>query len=68
VGSTKDVLALSPEEREARSVVKQNELDKQVAQDFSDLDSDFQAPRVRSEMSLEEAAKKYEQGMSRVKS
>jgi len=67
VGSTKDVLALSPEEREARSVVKQNELDKQVAQDFSDLDSDFQSPRVRSEMSLEEAAKKYEQGMSRVK-
>jgi hypothetical protein len=67
VGSTKDVLALSPEEREARSVVKQNELDKQVAQDFSDLDSDFQTPRVKSEMSLEEAAKKYEQGMSRVK-
>ena len=67
VGSTKDVLALSPEEREARSVVKQNELDKQIAQDFSDLDSDFQTPRIESKMSLGEAEQEYEKGMSRVK-
>jgi hypothetical protein len=67
VGSTKDVLALSPEEREARSIVKQNELDKQIAQDFSDLDSDFQTPTIKSKMSLSEAKKEYEKGMSRVK-
>lgn len=67
VGSTKDVLALSPEEREARSIVKQNELDKQIAQDFSDLDSDFQTPRIESKMSLGEAEQEYEKGMSRVK-
>jgi hypothetical protein len=62
----KDIFALSPEEREARSVVKQAEMDEQIAQDFSGLDSDFQTPKVKSKMSLEEALKEYEEGLSRV--
>jgi len=66
VGGMKDIFALSPEEREARSVVKQAEMDEQIAQDFSGLDSDFQTPKVKSKMSLEEALKEYEEGLSRV--
>lgn len=66
VGGMKDIFALSPEEREARSVVKQAEMDEQIAQDFSGLDSDFQTPRVESKMSLEEALKEYEEGLKRV--
>jgi hypothetical protein len=66
VGGMKDIFALSPEEREARSVVKQAEMDEQIAQDFSGLDTDFQTPRVESKMSLEEALKEYEEGLKRV--
>jgi len=66
VGGMKDIFALSPEEREARSVVKQAEMEEQIAQDFSGLDSDFQTPKVKSKMSLEEALKEYEEGLSRV--
>jgi hypothetical protein len=66
IGGMKDIFALSPEEREARSVVKQAEMDEQIAQDFSGLDTDFQTPRVESKMSLEEALKEYEEGLSRV--
>ena len=66
IGGTKDIFALSPEEREARSVVKQAEMDEQIAQDFSGLDTDFQTPRVESKMSLEEALKEYEEGLKRV--
>ena len=66
IGAMKDIFALSPEEREARSVVKQAEMDEQIAQDFSGLDTDFQTPRVESKMSLEEALKEYEEGLKRV--
>ena len=66
VGGMKDIFALSPEERQARSVVKQAEMDEQIEQDFSGLDIDFQTPKVESKMSLEEALKEYEEGLSRV--
>jgi hypothetical protein len=61
IGSTKDVLALSPEGREARSVVKQQDMREQITDDFSGLDIDFDTPNVKSEMSRQEAEKKYEQ-------
>jgi hypothetical protein len=62
----KDIFALTPEERQARSIVKQAEMDEQIAQDFSGLDVDLQTPRVDSKMSLEEALKEYEEGLKRV--
>ena len=66
IGGMKDIFALSPEERKARSVVKQSEMEEQIAQDFSGLDVDFQTPKVESKMSLEEALKEYEEGLKRV--
>jgi hypothetical protein len=61
IGSTKDVLALSPEGKEARSVVKQQDMREQITDDFSGLDIDFDTPNVKSEMSRQEAERKYEQ-------
>ena len=66
IGSTKDVLALSPEEREARSVVKQAQMTDQIAQDESLLDSDFETPKVKSNLTRTEAEKQYALGQSRV--
>ena len=66
IGSTKDVLALSPEEREARSVVKQAEMTDQIAQDESLLDSDFETPKVKSDLTRTEAEKQYALGQSRI--
>jgi len=71
IGKTKDVLALSPEGKEARSVVKQQDMREQIEQDFSGLDTDFDTPNVKSEMSRQEAERKYEKakiarGMKRV--
>jgi len=66
IGGMKDIFALTPEERQARSIVKQSEMDEQIAQDFSGLDVDLQTPRVESKMSLEEALKEYEEGLKRV--
>ena len=66
IGGMKDIFALTPEERQARSIIKQAEMDEQIAQDFSGLDTDFQTPRVDSKMSLEEALKEYEEGLKRV--
>jgi len=60
IGSTKDVLDLSPEGREARSVIKQGDMREQIAQDFSDLDTDFDTPNIKSDMSRQEAEQKYE--------
>jgi len=60
IGSTKDLMALSPEGREARSVVKQGEMREQIADDFSGLDTDFDTPNLKSEMSRQEAERKYE--------
>jgi len=67
IGSTKDVLALSPEEREARSVVKQAEMANQIAQDESMLDSDFETPKVKSDLTREEAEEKFEAAKARRK-
>ena len=60
IGSTKDLMALSPEGREARSVVKQEEMREQITDDFSSLDTDFDTPNVKSEMSRSEAERKWE--------
>ena len=60
IGSTKDVLALSPEGKEARSVVKQGEMREQITDDFSSLDTDFDTPNIKSDMSRQEAERKYE--------
>jgi hypothetical protein len=68
IGSTKRVLSLDPEEREARSVVKQDEMDTQIAEDFSGLDSDFAQPRIQTELKLEDAKEIFEKGKERVKS
>ena len=68
IGSTKRVLSLDPEEREARSVVKQAEMDEQIAKDFSGLDSDFAQPRIDTELKLEDAKEIFEKGKERVKS
>ena len=67
IGSTKDVLALSPEEREARSVVKQAEMTDQIAQDESLLDSDFETPKVKSDLTRTEAEKQYKSGQEAVR-
>ena len=53
IGSTKDLMALSPEGREARSVVKQAEMTDQIAQDESMLDTDFETPKVKSDLTRE---------------
>ena len=60
IGSTKDLMALSPEGKEARSVVKQQEMREQIANDFSGLDTDFDTPNVKSDMSRQEAERKWE--------
>ena len=67
IGSAKDLMALSPEEREARSVVKQAEMADQIAQDESMLDSDFETPKVKSDLTRSEAEKQYALGQARVK-
>ena len=60
IGSTKDLMALSPEGKKARSVVKQGEMREQITDDFTSLDTDFDTPNVKSEMSREEAERKWE--------
>jgi len=67
IGSAKDLMALSPEEREARSVVKQAEMTDQIAQDESMLDTDFETPKVKSDLTLEEAEEKFEAAKARRK-
>ena len=67
IGSTKDVFALSPEEREARSVVKQAEMADQISQDESLLDTDFETPTIESDLSIDEAEKKYKAGQEAVR-
>ena len=67
IGSTKDVFALSPEEREARSVVKQAKMADQISQDESLLDTDFETPAIESDLSIDEAEKKYKAGQESVR-
>ena len=66
IGSAKDLMALSPEEREARSVVKQAEMADQIAKDESMLDSDFEKPKVKSDLTDEEAKRKYQLAQERI--
>ena len=67
IGATKRLVALTPEEREARSVVKQDEMTQQIAQDESFLDTDFDTPRIDTELKLPEAKEIFEKGKKRVK-
>ena len=67
LGETKRLMALTPKEREARSVVKQAQMDEQIAKDFSALDSDFDQPRIKTELKLEDAKEIFEKGKERVK-
>jgi hypothetical protein len=67
IGATKRLVALTPEEREARSVVKQEETDIKIGEDFSGLDSDFAQPRIKTELKLEDAKEIFEKGKKRVK-
>ena len=59
VKGTKEYMSLSPEGKEARSVVKQAEIRDQIDQDESMLDTDFDQPTVKSDFNLEEAIAKY---------
>ena len=65
IGGTKDILAMSPEEREARAKVKQE----QITELNVDMPTGFgfiEAPPVQTDMSLEEAKQKFEAGKQRV--
>jgi hypothetical protein len=65
IGGTKDILAMSPEEREARAKVKQE----RIAELNIDMPTGFgfiEAPPVQTDMSLEEAKQKFEAGKQRV--
>ena len=65
IGGTKDILAMSPEERKARAKVKQE----QTAELNIDMPTGFgfiEAPPVQTDMSLEEARQKFEAGKQRV--
>ena len=59
VKGTKEYMSLSPEGKEARSIVKQAEIRDQIDQDESMLDTDFDQPTVKSNFNLEEAIAKY---------
>ena len=67
IGGTKRIVSLTPEERTARSVVKQDEMTQQIAQDESFLDTDFDTPRIDTELKLPEAKEIFEKGKKRVK-
>jgi hypothetical protein len=60
IGGTRDEMKLTPQEREARGVQQQYEREQQ---DVSGLSSDFYVP---SDLSVDQAAKIYEQGQDRV--
>jgi hypothetical protein len=60
IGGTRDEMKLTPQEREARGVQQQYEREQQ---DVSGLSSDFYVP---SDLSVDQAAKIYEQGQNRV--
>ena len=67
IGATKRFVALTPKEREARSVVKQDEMTQQIAQDESLLDTDFDTPKIDTKLKLPEAKEIFEKGKKRVK-
>jgi hypothetical protein len=65
IGGTKDILAMTPEEREARAKVKQE----QIAELNIDMPTGFgfiEAPPVQTDMALEEAKQKLDAAKRRV--
>jgi len=67
IGGTKDILALKPEERMARSVVKQDalkDLNLEMPMGFGFIEG----PTPKTDMTLQEAQQKMEQGIQRVQS
>ena len=65
IGGTKDILAMTPEEREARAKVKQE----QIAELNIDMPTGFgfiEAPPVQTDMALEEAKQKLDAAEQRV--
>jgi len=61
----KEILQLTPEEKKARTLIQQTRMTKQIAEDFSDLDSDFETPAVDTNLNLEEAKIKLKEGEDR---
>ena len=66
IGSAKDLMALSPEEREARSVVKQDAL-KDLNLDMPMGFGFIEGPTSKTDMTLEQAQAKAAAGAERVK-
>jgi len=66
IGGTKRILALTPEEREARSVVKQDAL-KDLNVDMPMGFGFIEGPTLKTDMTLEEAQAKAAAGTDRVK-
>ena len=67
IGGTKDILALTPEERTARSVVKQDalkDLNLEMPMGFGFIEG----PTPKTDMTLQEAQQKMEKGIQRVQS
>jgi len=65
IGGTKDLLAMTPEERKARAKVKQE----RIAELNIDMPTGFgfiEAPPAQTDMSLEEAKQKFETAQQRV--
>jgi len=66
IGGTKRLISLSPKGKEARAVVKKAEMDDQIAQDDTFLDTDLGMLPVESDLTLEEAEKKYKEEAKKV--
>ena len=67
IGGTKDILALTPEERTARSVVKQDalkDLNLEMPMGFGFIEG----PTPKTDMTLQDAQQKMEKGIQRVQS
>ena len=66
IGGTKRLISLSPKGKEARAVVKKAEMDDQIAQDDTFLDTDLGMLPVESDLTLEEAEKKYKEEAQKI--
>ena len=66
IGGTKRLISLSPKGKEARAIVKKAEMDDQIAQDDTFLDTDLSMLPVESDLTLEEAEKKYKEEAQKV--
>ena len=61
----KEILQLTPEEKKARTLIQQTRMTKQIAEDFSNLDSDFETPAADTNLNLKEAKTKLKEGEDR---